>query len=68
VLGERACCVAVPRDASAPPTLEVLCAYLLERGVARNKLPERLEIVAEMPLTPTRKIIKGKLRERLARS
>lgn len=64
VLGERACCVIVPRGASAP-TLEELCAYLLERGVARNKLPERLEIVAEMPLTPTRKIIKGKLRERL---
>ena len=62
VLGERACCVIVPRGERAP-TLEALCAYLLERGVARNKLPERLETVAEMPLTPTRKIIKGRLIE-----
>ncbi|MDX1376974.1 MAG: AMP-binding protein [Burkholderiales bacterium] len=62
VLGERACCVIVPRGEPAP-TLEALCAYLIERGVARNKLPERLETVAEMPLTPTRKIIKGRLIE-----
>ncbi|HUQ76483.1 MAG TPA: AMP-binding protein [Burkholderiales bacterium] len=65
VLGERACCVIVPRGERAP-TLEELCAYLLEKGVARNKLPERLEIVADMPLTPTRKIIKGELRKRIA--
>jgi non-ribosomal peptide synthetase component E (peptide arylation enzyme) len=67
LLGERACCVVVPRGERAP-TLETLCAYLLERGVARNKLPERLETVAEMPLTPTRKIIKGRLIAQLMRS
>ena len=67
VLGERACCCIVPRDGCAP-TLEALCAYLLERGVARTRLPERLEIVPEMPLTPTRKIIKGRLLEVIAGS
>ena len=66
VLGERACCFIVPRGEQAP-TLAALCAWLLERGVARTKLPERLEIVAEMPLTPTRKIVKGRLLEALAR-
>lgn len=66
VLGERACCVIVPRGERSPG-LEELCAYLLERGVARYKLPERLELVAEMPLTPTRKIIKSRLVERIAR-
>lgn len=65
VLGERACCVIVPRGGRAP-TLESLCAWLLEQGVARTKLPERLEVVAEMPLTPTRKIIKGRLLEVIA--
>lgn len=65
LLGERACCVVVPRG--EPPTLEALCDYLLGNGVARNRLPERLVVVAEMPLTPTRKVIKGKLVERLAR-
>lgn len=60
VLGEKACCFVVPREGT-PPTLDALCAWLLERGVARHKLPERLELIAEMPLTPTRKVIKGKL-------
>jgi non-ribosomal peptide synthetase component E (peptide arylation enzyme) len=60
VLGERACCVIVPRGAQLP-TLDTLCAWLLERGIARTRLPERLVVVAEMPMTPTRKIIKGKL-------
>ena len=38
-----------------------LVDYLLGKGIAKNKLPERLVIVAEMPLTPTRKIIKSRL-------
>lgn len=64
VVGEKACCFIVPRPGNAP-TLEELCAYLLERGIAKYKLPERLETVAEMPLTPTRKIVKGQLAELL---
>jgi len=66
VVGEKACCFVVPRPGSAP-SLDELCAYLLEHGVAKYKLPERLETVAEMPLTPTRKIIKGRLAELLAK-
>ncbi|MCG6874137.1 MAG: AMP-binding protein [Betaproteobacteria bacterium] len=66
VVGEKACCFIVPRPGSAP-ALDELCAYLQERGVAKYKLPERLETVAEMPLTPTRKIIKGRLAELLAK-
>jgi non-ribosomal peptide synthetase component E (peptide arylation enzyme) len=64
VLGEKACCFVVP-GADGPPTLEELCDYLLERDIAKTKLPERLELVDEMPLTPTRKIIKGRLKTRL---
>lgn len=67
VVGEKACCFIVPTAGKAP-ALDELCAYLLERGVAKYKLPERLETVAEMPLTPTRKIIKGRLVELLAKS
>ncbi len=62
VLGERACAfVTVRPGAAAQPTLEALCSYLLERGIAKLKLPERLVVVAEMPLTPTRKIVKARL-------
>ena len=46
----------------AEVTLAELCAYLSEHAIAKIKLPERLEIVAEMPMTPTRKIIKGRLK------
>jgi acyl-coenzyme A synthetase/AMP-(fatty) acid ligase len=62
VLGERACAFVTLRPGVAAPQLEELCAYLLEKGIAKLKLPERLVVVAEMPLTPTRKIIKGKLK------
>jgi cyclohexanecarboxylate-CoA ligase/acyl-CoA synthetase len=34
--------------------------YLLDKKIAKNKLPERLVIVTEMPLTPTRKVIKSR--------
>ncbi len=60
VLGEKACCFAVAADGDAP-TLEELCAHLDDHKIAKNKWPERLELVAEMPLTPTRKVMKGKL-------
>ena len=59
VLGERACCFAVATNPEI--NLETLCAYLLGHGIAKTKLPERLVLVDEMPLTPTRKIIKGRL-------
>ena len=60
-LGERACCFVVPRDGAAL-TLEEICAYLAGHDIAKYKLPEYLEIVADMPMTPTRKVIKGRLR------
>jgi len=60
VLGERACCFAVLYP-DEQVTLEQLCDYLLAHGIAKTKLPERLELVGQMPMTPTRKIIKGRL-------
>ena len=61
-LGERACAFVIPRkDAS-------LCAremvdYLKAQKMAVQYIPERLEIVAELPRTPSGKIQKFKLRE-----
>ncbi len=62
VLGERACCFATLRPGSETLLLEEVTDFLSRHNIARTKLPERLVIVAEMPLTPTRKIIKGRLR------
>ena len=43
------------------PTLEDLCAYLDANGVSKTRWPERPDVVVAMPLTATRKIVKGKL-------
>jgi acyl-CoA synthetase len=64
-LGETSCAVVVARG-EARPTLESLSAFLLEQGVARFKLPERLEIWPELPMNPTGKIQKFIIRQQLA--
>jgi cyclohexanecarboxylate-CoA ligase/acyl-CoA synthetase len=67
VLGERACCFVVPRPGTGQGlTLDVLRTWLSGHAVSKVKWPERLELVDSMPMTPTRKVIKGKLIERLA--
>ena len=64
-LQERACAFVVPR-AGEPPTLAELIGFLEARQIARQKLPERLEVVAELPVTPSGKIQKYRLREIIA--
>ncbi len=61
VLGEKACCFVTLRPGAGSLALEEVVAFLAERSIARMKFPERLVVVAEMPLTPTRKIIKSRL-------
>jgi cyclohexanecarboxylate-CoA ligase/acyl-CoA synthetase len=64
VMGERACCFAVLKP-GASLTLDDIRAWLAQHEIGKTKWPERLEIVAEMPLTPTRKIKKGDLVKRI---
>lgn len=62
-LGERVCCYLVPAAAAAPLTLEDVREYLLGKGLAIQKVPERVEIVETLPMTATGKIQKNLLRE-----
>jgi non-ribosomal peptide synthetase component E (peptide arylation enzyme) len=64
VLGERACCFVTLRPGVSGLTLEDVVGYLAEKRMAKIKMPERLIVVPEMPLTPTRKIIKSELKAR----
>ena len=64
-LGERACLCVQLNDGNTL-TLDEVTGLLNERGIAKYKWPERLEIVDAMPLTPTRKIMRGKLKQSLA--
>jgi acyl-coenzyme A synthetase/AMP-(fatty) acid ligase len=64
-LGERACAFVIPAPGE-PPTLPELTAYLDAQGLAKHKFPERLEVVAEFPMTPSGKIQKYRLRQVIA--
>ena len=44
-------------------SLEAMCVFLEAQKMAKQYFPERLEIVDEMPRTPSGKIQKFKLRE-----
>jgi 2,3-dihydroxybenzoate-AMP ligase len=61
VLGERACAYVVLRDGAAFD-LATMREFLAERGVARFKWPERIEISSALPLTNVGKIKKTDLR------
>ena len=61
-LGERACAVVVTKP-GASLTFGELIGFLTEHKLARQYLPERLEVLTAMPTTPSGKIQKFKLRE-----
>jgi cyclohexanecarboxylate-CoA ligase/acyl-CoA synthetase len=66
VLGERACCFAVLRAGATDLRLDELQRWLDGHGIAKLKWPERLELIDDMPMTPTRKVMKGELARRAA--
>lgn len=66
-LGERACVFVQPAPGAPPATLEAIMRELDRAGVAKFKWPERLELVEAMPLTPTQKVMRGRLRALLNR-
>jgi cyclohexanecarboxylate-CoA ligase len=65
-LGERACCFLI-LSAGATLTFDEMVGYLLSKGLTKTYLPERLEVVSEMPRTASGKIQKFHLRETLQR-
>jgi non-ribosomal peptide synthetase component E (peptide arylation enzyme) len=66
VFGERVCCYLVPAPGAAPLTVADMREYLLGAGLAIQKVPERVEIVPELPMTATGKVQKNVLREDIA--
>ena len=61
-LGERGCAFATLKPGRRLAFAE-LVGFLEEHKIAKNYLPERLEIIDEMPRTPSGKIQKFQLRE-----
>jgi cyclohexanecarboxylate-CoA ligase len=60
VLGERASCFVVLKN-GASLSFEEMTAFLRERQFAKFTWPEQLAIVCDMPVTPTRKVMKAEL-------
>ena len=62
-LGERVCAYVTLHGGYSELSLEEITTYLSAQGVSRNYLPEYLEVMAELPRTPSGKIQKFKLRD-----
>ena len=63
ILGEKACAFVLGRR---PLTVDDLATHLLARGFAKYKLPERVELVDELPLLPNGKVDRVTLEKAIA--
>jgi 2,3-dihydroxybenzoate---[aryl-carrier protein] ligase len=66
VLGERMCACVLLRDGSKL-AFDELKAFLLGKEIAKYKLPERLEIMQDFPLSPFGKVSKKTLTEMISK-
>ena len=64
-MGEHGCAFFRMQPGAAAPDLEAVRAHLAEAGLARQKWPEELRVVDDLPRTPSGKVQKFVLRERL---
>jgi 2,3-dihydroxybenzoate-AMP ligase len=65
ILGERTCACVILRP-NQSLTLEELVAFLAHEEIAKHKLPERLEIMDDFPLSAFGKVSKKDLTEKIA--
>jgi 2,3-dihydroxybenzoate-AMP ligase len=65
VLGERMCAFVIPKPGRSL-TLQGLTSFLTEKGLAKFKLPERLELTDDLPLSKFGKVAKNVLTKQVA--
>ena len=65
VFGEKACAFVIVHGGEHLG-FDELITFLKQQQIASFKLPERLEVVAEFPISPVGKILKRELREQVA--
>jgi acyl-CoA synthetase (AMP-forming)/AMP-acid ligase II len=66
VSGERCCAVIVPSDPGQRLDMTEVQEFLDSRGLMRQKWPEQLEFVSELPRAPAGKVLKQELKKRFA--
>jgi acyl-CoA synthetase (AMP-forming)/AMP-acid ligase II len=62
--GERACALVVLVPGVDHITIAELAQHCIASGLAKQKIPEQLEVVAELPRNPMGKVLKHELRAR----
>ncbi len=67
VLGERMCACVILRPGGGL-SFDELIAFLARQEIAKHKLPERLEIMDEFPLSAFGKVSKNELAEKITGS
>jgi acyl-CoA synthetase (AMP-forming)/AMP-acid ligase II len=65
-LGERCCAVIVARDGAASPTLTDIAEFCRAAGLATQKIPEQIELVAALPRNASGKVLKYALQDQFA--
>ena len=65
VFGEKACAFVILREGESL-SFDGLTAFLRGLQISSYKLPERLEVVTQFPLSPVGKILKRELRDAIA--
>lgn len=68
IYGERVCAFVVLKPQACGLSLPQLTDYLQQTGLAKFKWPERLEVIAEFPLTASGKLSKALLRQQITRT
>ncbi|TAL98700.1 MAG: (2,3-dihydroxybenzoyl)adenylate synthase [Paraburkholderia sp.] len=61
--GEKGCVFIVPRPGMQPPNVKELAAFLIDRGLAKYKCPERIEVLDAFPVTRVGKVDKPALKK-----
>jgi cyclohexanecarboxylate-CoA ligase len=62
--GEMVCAVVQPAPDSEPIDMAEMKDFLVDGGLMIQKVPERLEVVDQVPRNPSGKILKHELRDR----
>jgi non-ribosomal peptide synthetase component E (peptide arylation enzyme) len=65
-LGEKACAFIIPKPGRPLPSVAGLGDFLQRQGLAKFKLPERIEAIAEFPVTRVGKVDKQALRRMIS--
>ena len=65
-LGEKACAFIIPKPGEPVPSVTALGEFLQRQGLAKFKLPERVEAIAEFPVTRVGKVDKQALRRMIS--